>query len=340
MVASYLDQCTGCTAAVAAQTNHPDKHIQNTSLTLFHARSIPTIDLYSYLHRILKYCPCQNEVFISLVIYFRQIIEKCHRKGIAFNIDAYSAHRLIIAGVTVASKWFSDVFFTNTRYAKVGGLPVSELNTLEIQFLTLIDFNATISINKLQEVGSSIFHQDCPPLLQIPSYHITLQGIYVPAHCKLMPAPIPSPQSALFSSKFLRTTPQPSANRHRRLSYPGPASISAPAPTADPRWAENVVRPWPTPISTRHPTNDNSSSIANSARTLYDSPNQDHMHSDLNNAVPKTSDSSGPESSSRPITPCQEIGHDSAFPQKRHTLHHGSVHTETNRVATASQTYF
>lgn len=35
------------------------------------------------------------------------------------RIDSFNIHRLIIAGVTVGSKYFSDVFFTNSRYAKV-----------------------------------------------------------------------------------------------------------------------------------------------------------------------------------------------------------------------------
>lgn len=36
-----------------------------------------------------------------------------------FAIDSFNVHRLVIAGVTVASKFFSDVFYTNSRYAKV-----------------------------------------------------------------------------------------------------------------------------------------------------------------------------------------------------------------------------
>jgi hypothetical protein len=39
-----------------------------------------------------------------------------------FAIDSYNVHRLVIAGVTVASKFFSDVFYTNSRYAKVKNL--------------------------------------------------------------------------------------------------------------------------------------------------------------------------------------------------------------------------
>jgi hypothetical protein len=36
-----------------------------------------------------------------------------------FVVDNYNIHRLMIAGVTCASKFFSDVFYTNLRYARV-----------------------------------------------------------------------------------------------------------------------------------------------------------------------------------------------------------------------------
>ncbi|KAI8322987.1 cyclin-related 2, partial [Martensiomyces pterosporus] len=110
----------------------------------FHARSVPTIDLETYISRIVKYCPCQNEVFLGLIVYMQQMIDRCARRQMPFSVDAYSIHRLVITGVTIASKWYSDVFFTNSRYAKVGGLPVMELNTLELQFLSIIDFDLNV----------------------------------------------------------------------------------------------------------------------------------------------------------------------------------------------------
>ena len=36
-----------------------------------------------------------------------------------FVVDSFNIHRLVIAVVTCASKYFSDVFYTNSRYAKV-----------------------------------------------------------------------------------------------------------------------------------------------------------------------------------------------------------------------------
>jgi len=86
----------------------------------FHARTAPTISLESYLLRILKYCPTTNEVFVSLLVYFDRMAKLAKEStGHEFIIDSCNIHRLVIAGVTVASKFFSDVFYTNSRYAKV-----------------------------------------------------------------------------------------------------------------------------------------------------------------------------------------------------------------------------
>ncbi|KAI5299357.1 hypothetical protein KEM56_003304 [Ascosphaera pollenicola] len=73
-----------------------------------------------------------------------------------FVIDSYNVHRLVIAGVTCASKFFSDVFYTNSRYAKVGGLPLSELNHLELQFLFLNDFRLSVTIEELEAYGTML----------------------------------------------------------------------------------------------------------------------------------------------------------------------------------------
>jgi hypothetical protein len=144
-----------------------------SSTLCFHARNVPSISIESYLLRILKYCPTTNEVFLSLLVYFdrmsrmglgagpgskaRRSAEE-ERAGDAephpgmrgFAIDSYNVHRLVIAGVTVASKFFSDVFYTNSRYAKVGGLPVHELNQLELQFLLLNDFRLVVPLEEMQ----------------------------------------------------------------------------------------------------------------------------------------------------------------------------------------------
>lgn len=73
-----------------------------------------------------------------------------------FVVDSFNIHRLVIAGVTCASKFFSDTFYTNSRYAKVGGLPLAELNHLELQFLLLNDFRLAVPVEELEAYGTML----------------------------------------------------------------------------------------------------------------------------------------------------------------------------------------
>jgi hypothetical protein len=73
-----------------------------------------------------------------------------------FVVDSFNIHRLVIPGVTCASKFFSDVFYTNSRYAKVGGLPLAELNHLELQFLLLNDFRLSVPVEELEAYGTML----------------------------------------------------------------------------------------------------------------------------------------------------------------------------------------
>ncbi|KAI7853687.1 cyclin-domain-containing protein [Circinella umbellata] len=143
-------------SSAAVSTPPPPSPAADT-YTKFSSRSLPSIDIFSYLSRIFKYCPCANECFLSLLVYFDRMSKNALAlKGRPFTIDSYNIHRLIIAGVMVSSKFFSDVFYTNTRYAKVGGLPVAELNSLELEFLVLNGFNLSVPISELQRYGDQL----------------------------------------------------------------------------------------------------------------------------------------------------------------------------------------
>lgn len=142
-------------------------------------------------------CPTTNEVFVSLLVYLdrmsrlpklsttpmtplagehSQSFMSCDQspqsqgsEGVAalqpFAVDSFNVHRLLISGITVASKFFSDIFYTNSRYAKVGGLPLAELNALELQFLLLNSFDLPISLETLTTYFAYLTeHRALPPL--------------------------------------------------------------------------------------------------------------------------------------------------------------------------------
>lgn len=149
----------------ASQMHQTNRYTAN--VLAFHGKNVPAIPIYNYFLRILKYCPMTNEVFLSLLVYFDRIAKRANinssssiasgenlankdHKAQLFVMDSYNIHRLIIAGIAVSSKFFSDVFYKNTRYARVGGLPLDELNHIEIQFLLLTDFKLMVQPDELQ----------------------------------------------------------------------------------------------------------------------------------------------------------------------------------------------
>ncbi|KAF9019271.1 hypothetical protein BDZ89DRAFT_1208211, partial [Hymenopellis radicata] len=130
LLASLLTQIAATNDALKDSSQAPPSHphypsglttaslnsLANPSSTLtFHARNVPTITLEAYLLRILKYCPTTNEVFLSLLVYFDRMSKLTGR---AFVIDSYNIHRLVIAGVTVASKFFQRRFLYKLTVCK------------------------------------------------------------------------------------------------------------------------------------------------------------------------------------------------------------------------------
>jgi hypothetical protein len=58
----------------------------------------------------------------------------------SFTISSLTVHRFLITAATVAAKGLSDSFWTNSLYARVGGVSVRELALLELEFLRRLDW--------------------------------------------------------------------------------------------------------------------------------------------------------------------------------------------------------
>ena len=52
---------------------------------------------------------------------------------------------MILVGIVVAEKFFNDKHLTNSEFAKLGGVKLKELNRLEANFLTVIDFKLAVT---------------------------------------------------------------------------------------------------------------------------------------------------------------------------------------------------
>jgi hypothetical protein len=55
-----------------------------------------------------------------------------------------------LVSLTISAKFNEDFFFTNTFYAKVGGITASELNILEQNFFKMIDYDLRVNPDELE----------------------------------------------------------------------------------------------------------------------------------------------------------------------------------------------
>lgn len=109
-------------------------------ITKFHASQSPGISISDYLERINKYASCSTECLVLALIYVDRLIQQSN-----FALTSLNVHRVIITSVMLAAKFFDDQYFNNKYYAKVGGVPCKEINSLEVEFLFLVNFSLHVT---------------------------------------------------------------------------------------------------------------------------------------------------------------------------------------------------
>lgn len=117
------------------------------TISKFHALRPPAISIRDYLNRIAKYASCSGECFVLALVYIDRIIQSNH----AFVVNSLNIHRLLITSVMLAAKFFDDQYFNNAYYAKVGGVPCNEINTLEVEFLFMTNFSLFVDTNTYRQ---------------------------------------------------------------------------------------------------------------------------------------------------------------------------------------------
>ncbi|KAF2734021.1 cyclin-domain-containing protein, partial [Polyplosphaeria fusca] len=110
--------------------------LEDGQLTRFHSRAPPGISVKDYLFRLIVHATLSPPILLSMVFY----VDRLCSLYPAFEISSLTVHRFLITAATVAAKGLSDSFWTNSLYAKVGGVSVRELALLELEFLTRLDW--------------------------------------------------------------------------------------------------------------------------------------------------------------------------------------------------------
>jgi hypothetical protein len=119
-------------------------------LSVFFSIQPPSLDIASYLSRIMEYFACTHECYVMASVYIDRIA-RCHPE---FPISQLSAHRLLLASVLVATKFNDDTYYSNEWYANVGGVSNADLNRMEIEFLKLLDWNVNVTRDEFDRHAS------------------------------------------------------------------------------------------------------------------------------------------------------------------------------------------
>ncbi|KAF9360589.1 hypothetical protein BGX34_007677 [Mortierella sp. NVP85] len=152
----HLADMTHLTIMIGRLTAHNDQiPLTSANLTRFHSRAPPQISVYDYLRRIVRYTSLERACLLVILIYIDRVCERVR----TFTISSLTVHRFIIASVTLAAKAVCDSYCTNSHYAKVGGLSTQELNTLEVEFLGLIEWRVAVEGSVMQRYYVNLVRQ-------------------------------------------------------------------------------------------------------------------------------------------------------------------------------------
>jgi len=113
------------------------------------------VTLQYFFGRIRRYSQLEKSTLIIILIYIDRV---CITSGIILN--PHNIHRLILGCLILAIKYNEDVYYNNEYYAKIGGVPLDEINTLEYKSFELIDQNLFISDDIFEKYLAYITHYD------------------------------------------------------------------------------------------------------------------------------------------------------------------------------------
>ena len=148
---SILEKLTQYNDTIKKQKNLEEDAV--TAYYMFKSKSIPNLSINSYINRLSLYCCFSDEVLIAAMRNIFCIFEKMYS---IFPITSLTVYRIMLVNIMVTAKFYDDVFDSNLFYSKAGGITLSELNNLEIEFLNLIGFELYISPKEFAKAKSII----------------------------------------------------------------------------------------------------------------------------------------------------------------------------------------
>lgn len=100
----------------------------------------------------MQYACNDRVVLVTALIYVDRVLIR----NPLFSVTEVNVHRLLLSCVVSAIKALEDEFYTNGHYAKVGGLPLEELNKLEITLLYMLQFELFVTPHQYEQYNAAL----------------------------------------------------------------------------------------------------------------------------------------------------------------------------------------
>lgn len=147
-------------------------------VTKFHALKAPGISVRDYLHRMYRFACCSNECYVLALVYIDRLIQRSN-----FLLTDLNVHRVVVTAILLAAKFFDDAYYDNAYYARIGGVLVSELNGLEVDFLFRVNFSLRVAPDEFFRYKDELIpprqlpqqQQVLPTHIQVVDYRMAAQ---------------------------------------------------------------------------------------------------------------------------------------------------------------------
>ena len=112
-----------------------------SQLSMFESAQPAPISVNSFVKRLMKYGGISPSCLLAGMMYLERLKPNVPNVWLTTR----NVQKLYLTAVMTAAKFEEDFYFSNGRWAEIGGIKTKELNKLELQFLKLTNFKLIIS---------------------------------------------------------------------------------------------------------------------------------------------------------------------------------------------------
>jgi hypothetical protein len=126
-----------------------------------HSRLCKTTSWSSHSCRECQFGACtqcgQNDIKQMLILSYL-LLQRYIGKNSSNVLTSRTIHRLFLICVVITNKYNFDIICNNLQFSKIGGIPLLELNVMEIEFLRIMNFDLAILLNDYEQIEIEIRH--------------------------------------------------------------------------------------------------------------------------------------------------------------------------------------